>query len=140
MRMYADHNSGIQSITNVVTHMNNKQLICLSLGMCTSQAQPARQESAPAAAPPKLAPPMNPASAAGMPPGWGQASDPSSGRAYYFNSVTGAQYVSLQHTASSPDTQIRPPPLRSLVCGAHASSTSTGAVPIDAVLGIADMN
>jgi len=36
---------------------------------------------------PKLAPPVK--LIAGLPPGWGQATDASSGRTYYFHSVTG---------------------------------------------------
>ena len=52
------------------------------------QPQAAAAVTAPAASSaPNLAPPVKLAS--GLPPGWGQATDASSGRTYYFHSVTG---------------------------------------------------
>ena len=102
---------GAASVTDVIIIYSRHALTYLFSAICTSQAQSAQQEPAPSAAAPavpKLAPPTTSASAAGMPPGWGQANDPSSGRTYYFNSVTGAQSHSMPRTAYSPDPHLSP--------------------------------
>ena len=68
--------------------------------LCVKPAPQAAAAAPAAAAPsvPKLAPPSKPGAAGGLPPGWGQATDLSSGRIYYFHSVTGVQRF-LAHSA-----------------------------------------
>ena len=79
------------------------------------QAAPQAPATAPGlASTSKLAPPSKPATS--LPPGWGQATDPSSGRTYYFHSVTGVRLCHVCEIACARMKLLHPVTMRKALC------------------------